>query len=329
MTLKDISKLTGYSISTISRVINNKNSKCASETAKNKIWQAVRSLGYTPNIHAKNLKNSRNTAPNTSQSIGYYLTHSETFDNNTIYNALIPEIETALFKKGYCAKPLDISSTSFSDKGSGIIVIGKTSSSERAKLHSLYKNIVSITDGIPETTCDYVFCDSYKAVAKAIDYLQGQNHKSIAFIGQTLQTSRGYRAYLDKYIYKTLKQHKNSLSINCKNSSFKSLEIAEKFLSLNPRPTAIICASYSIALFLYKYFAKNNISVPRDVSIIAAENSFKKVDDNIITFVDQGYPTVSHFATSLLIDRIDRKHSIKTSLEVISRIVDCKSVRSI
>ena len=42
MTLKEIAQKAGVSISTVSRVINNQNSKAASKEVQDRIWQIVR-----------------------------------------------------------------------------------------------------------------------------------------------------------------------------------------------------------------------------------------------------------------------------------------------
>ncbi len=57
MTLKDIAKEAGVSISTVSRVINNKGSNAASKHTQDKIWSIVRKNGYIPNAAARTLKN--------------------------------------------------------------------------------------------------------------------------------------------------------------------------------------------------------------------------------------------------------------------------------
>ena len=56
MTLKDIAKEAGVSISTVSRVINNKACNAASKDTQDKIWSIVRKTGYTPNPAAQTLK---------------------------------------------------------------------------------------------------------------------------------------------------------------------------------------------------------------------------------------------------------------------------------
>lgn len=49
--------MTGVSPSTVSRVLNNVSSTCASKEVRDKIFAAAREIGYQPNQNARNLKN--------------------------------------------------------------------------------------------------------------------------------------------------------------------------------------------------------------------------------------------------------------------------------
>ena len=56
MTLKEIAKEAGVSISTVSRVINKNSTNAASKEVQDRIWEIVRRTGYTPNSTARDLK---------------------------------------------------------------------------------------------------------------------------------------------------------------------------------------------------------------------------------------------------------------------------------
>ena len=56
MTLKEIARQANVSVSTVSRVINQKNTKAASPEVQERIWKIVRKSGYTPNATARSLK---------------------------------------------------------------------------------------------------------------------------------------------------------------------------------------------------------------------------------------------------------------------------------
>ncbi len=53
-TLKDVAQRAGVSYSTVSRVINNKG--YISTQTREQVEQAVRDLGYSPNLAARNLQ---------------------------------------------------------------------------------------------------------------------------------------------------------------------------------------------------------------------------------------------------------------------------------
>nr|WP_252871307.1 LacI family DNA-binding transcriptional regulator [Roseburia inulinivorans] len=53
MTLKDIAKEAGVSISTVSRIINGNSSNAASKEMQDKIWSIARAGGYVPNTSAR------------------------------------------------------------------------------------------------------------------------------------------------------------------------------------------------------------------------------------------------------------------------------------
>lgn len=65
MSLKEIARMVGVAPSTVSRVLNNTVSTCASPELKEKIWEAARTLNYVPDINARNLKKgNRNSDKN-------------------------------------------------------------------------------------------------------------------------------------------------------------------------------------------------------------------------------------------------------------------------
>ena len=55
MNIYDISDRSGVSIATVSRVLNNSYSTCASAELKDRIWEAAHEIGYVPNASARSL----------------------------------------------------------------------------------------------------------------------------------------------------------------------------------------------------------------------------------------------------------------------------------
>ena len=56
MSLKEIARRAGTSVSTVSRVLNNENYRCSDPALEQRIWQAARELSYLPNTAARALQ---------------------------------------------------------------------------------------------------------------------------------------------------------------------------------------------------------------------------------------------------------------------------------
>ena len=74
-TIKDVADAAGVSIGTVDRILHERG-RFSAETAK-RVMKAVAELNYTPNIHARGLKNSRSyrfgaVIPNDQQDAGYW-----------------------------------------------------------------------------------------------------------------------------------------------------------------------------------------------------------------------------------------------------------------
>ncbi|WP_237698905.1 LacI family DNA-binding transcriptional regulator [Caldicellulosiruptor obsidiansis] len=88
-TIKDIAKITGYSVATISRVLSGKEG--VSEEKRKEILKIIDQLGYIPNQSARRLRSKE------TKNILVMIPDIE----NYFYNKLIKGIETEAREKGY------------------------------------------------------------------------------------------------------------------------------------------------------------------------------------------------------------------------------------
>ena len=56
MSLKEIARIAGTSVSTVSRVLNQPDYKCKNPELESRIWAAAQEIRYTPNTAAQTLK---------------------------------------------------------------------------------------------------------------------------------------------------------------------------------------------------------------------------------------------------------------------------------
>ena len=69
--LKDIAEHVGVSISTVSRDVQNDHTRNVNQETKQKVWDAVKELGYVPNENARKLVSNQNSERNRTMKIGW------------------------------------------------------------------------------------------------------------------------------------------------------------------------------------------------------------------------------------------------------------------
>ena len=105
MTLKEIAKEAGVSISTVSRVINKNSTNAASKEVQDRIWEIVRRTGYTPNSTARDLKMGGTDSPEPlSRSIACLFARTEDSKSDLFFSTLARSIEQEAFKHNYVLK---------------------------------------------------------------------------------------------------------------------------------------------------------------------------------------------------------------------------------
>jgi DNA-binding LacI/PurR family transcriptional regulator len=252
MTLKDIAARVGVSISTVSRVINNKDTKVASPEIQEKIWLIVRETGYTPNIAARNLKlgKSENPIKNENRNIACIVARSENAIDEPFFLELSRSLEKEAFKHGYVLKytfsAFDLNSTTTfniisNTKVDGVIVLGRFDLNLSGFLKKHYKNVVYAGLNSINYTYDQVICDGYKASVTAVKYLASLRHTNISYIGETSNEVRfkGYTATLKELNLPISNQN----IINTQLSTYGGYNGAKKLIDNKTNVSAIFCAN--------------------------------------------------------------------------------------
>jgi LacI family transcriptional regulator len=148
-------------------------------------------------------------------------------------------------------------------------------------------------DTVPEMPCnklsgDVIFIEGTCSVHSLTSHLIEQGHTNIGFIGdiQYAQTN------LDRYNGFLLALKDYELDIQPHLYLTKKLgiysyqkEIHDFLNNLSTMPTAFVCVSDYVALFLYKYLTENNYNVPEDVAITGFDGSqeYTEIMDIITT----------------------------------------------
>jgi Transcriptional regulators len=282
VTLKDIAKASGVSISTVSRVLNKDTSRKSSEKTCRKVVQAARELGYISEYQSKAQQMYVDSGP-VCQSIGCILTSDRESIGSSFVPSLLRGVQSELMKvDGDLAYHFFVKDTKDPDftryfetsRLDCALLVGRTSIENINLLRERVPNLVHVgVDGI-ENCFDEVLADAHAGMMNAVRYLADLGHRRIGFLGPTSQKEPNlaecrYRGYLDAM---------SACEIEADLVHDTALSSAEGYVSMAEMmkgtkiPTAVICASDMVALGAMRALSDNDIAIPADISVIGFDN---------------------------------------------------------
>lgn len=315
-TIEEIAQATGFSVSTVSRVLNNKSRKnrISSKTAQ-KIRQAAKEMEYRPNEVARGLRLKKThtiglVVPDISNPFFAYVTHI---------------IQMNAFKAGYslivCNTNEDVEMEIaqvelLRRKGvDGFIIMPVgTQHSHIDDLVLNNKPLVLLDRNIDVLDVSCIIVDNYKGAYEAVDYMINRGHKRIAII-QGLQNTytnnervRGYKdALADNHICID-----DELILGDDFRSENGYYSTIKLLELENPPTAIFAFSDLITLGTLQAVSEKKLKIPDDLSILAFDDiDFAPYLIAPLTVVQQPRESMGEEAVKLLIDKMNSKSEYK------------------
>ena len=326
MTLKDIAARAGVSISTVSRVINNKDTKAASSEVQEKIWSIVRETGYTPNAAARSLKLGEIDRPiiNENKGIACIVARSENAIDEPFFVDLSRSLEKEAFKHGYVLRytfsAFDLNSSNTfniitNTKVDGVVVLGRFNQNLSTFLKKQYKNILYAGLNSIDYSYDQVICDGYRASIAAVKYLASLKHTSIGYIGETISEVR-YKGYCDALKELNLPINHQNI-INTHLSTDGGYNGAKKLINNKTNATAFFCANDITAIGALKAIKEAGMCVPEDISIISIDDiDMAQYVTPMLTTVHIPINELGRMAAKTLIARIEHGHSLPIKIDI-------------
>ncbi|GGF98012.1 LacI family DNA-binding transcriptional regulator [Paenibacillus abyssi] len=270
-TIKDVAKMAGVSISTVSYALNN-HAKVSKKT-KQKIMDAARQLNYQKNGLASDLKK------NSTRTIAIIVTDLA----GPHYAELVKGIQEVTLSKGYdllaCSSVGEETSTAVKflteKRVDGAIVLSHNID-EDIIIQSARKEfpIILLDRKVDSDFVVSIEVDNEEGCHMAAEYLIEQGHRDIAFISGNsigslhVQRVRGYESALRKHgLDGKSRLHQFGLFNQDNGYSMTKMLIAQGNL-----PTAIMYANDEMAIGGIKAFKEYGIEIPSDVSIIGFDD---------------------------------------------------------
>ncbi len=276
MTIKDIARLAGCGVATVSRVLNYHPD--VSEETRQRVLAVVEEQGFQPNTNAKHLK----------QQAGTGVSVLVKGNQNMLFADLVERAQALLRDRGWDAAVYYLdeedNEVSFARrlclerKPLGLLFLGGNLEFFQAGFGSIPIPAVLLTSsaqGLDFPNLSSLTTDDEQAAARIIDYLVSRGHRRVGVVGGSPSGSQVSRLRLQG-CQAGLARHGLPFDLHrqyepCRYSMTDAYTAAGRLLDREPDLTAIFALSDLIALGVIRALADRGKSVPGDVSVAGCD----------------------------------------------------------
>lgn len=297
VTIRDVARRAGVSLSTVSQVLNGREGYASAGT-RDRVLEAARELNYRPNALARGLVTSR------TGTLGVIITDI----TRGFFTQVVGAIEQVATGQGYsvllaCAdgvQPEQTALETFLDKRvDGIVCM--SSSVEASADHILHVTrlgvpLVVINRPLLSTELNQIAWDDVEIGQRATEYLIGLGHRRIAHLSGLLPTpipgAPARRAAVDRVAGYCAAMEAAGLPVDESLIVKGGFEYHTAFAACSQlfdrpdAPTAVFAASDSMAIAIVNALHRRHLRVPDDVSVVGAN------DDHFAVHVEPQLTTV-------------------------------------
>lgn len=273
MTIKDLAEKTGYSVGTVSRVLNNH--PHVSKKAREAILQAVKDNDFQLNENARQLKQQHATT----------ILVMVKGSSNDLFAEMVEAIQTRMEQTGYplVVDYMDEYANEVQQavqlcrvkKPLGILFLGGNKSNFQSDFHKIDIPCVLVTNdagGQIFPNLSSVATDDRQAAKAAIDALVNLGHKQVAVVGGDLRvsdTSRlRYAGCLDSFREHGIDFDETLDYQGVRFSYAGGYEATRRLLEAGRKFTALFAAADVMAIGAIRALRDAGLRVPEDVSVI-------------------------------------------------------------
>ena len=318
VTVKDVARIAGVSIATVSRVINKTN--YVSPEVEKKVHEAIVEVGYVPNSVARSLKMT------STFSVGFLVSDISNKYFMTIAKAIEDKISKKNFNliiastEGDADRELTYLNMLVGKKVDGLIL--NTSGKNDAFIAKLSSNIPTVLLhrklSVEGFVGDIVDSNNIQGGYGLASELLSQGHRRIGIVSGPLQLSTGRERF--EGMLRALKEFNcvldHELIYEGDFTYDSGLMGARILLNKKNPPSALVLANNQMAIGALLYMKKAKIRIPEDVSVVAYGNiDLQELLFINLTIANQDPWALGSRAGQLVLDRIN--HLSEPNHEVI------------
>lgn len=331
--IKDVARIAGVSIATVSRCLNDP--ERVKEDTRVKVQSAILQTGYSPNTLAQSFRRGKtHVIMVVLPSVG-----------DPFFTRVMKGMRAVASSKGYS---LLINETQFntmtadeigsmvvSRQADGIVLLASMSPFGTEVLSSKSHRALPIVIGCETVSPELesfpgVHSDNVAAAGEMTEYLLNLGHKKIAFIcGQeksllTQDRERGYRRSMSKAGIPVQDGWVTEGKLTIKGA----IRATKSLLEHPVRPTAIFCANDEMAMGCMHKIRSAGLGVPEDISVAGFDDiRYAEITHPPLTTVHQPAEEIGERVLRRLLQEIEEGRSNNTEHEIVPhRLVIRESV---
>ena len=308
-TIKDVARIAGVSVSTVSHVVNG--TRYVSPEKVKKVEDAIRQLDELPNFIAK-----RSGAQQASGNRSVLLLLSK--KNSLFQNQVKEKLEEILEEKGYL--PVSLAYDLDADRLAAIRALAGTLGLagmiafpdregvlSKAFFKGLQLPVVLIGSPVDQFAADTLLPDTFEGGYRAVRHLIKNGHEKIAYLSESEERGahrfEGYRKALEDARIPV----ENSLVWTGLHTEEQVSRAMGQLAAAEPAPTALVIADSLPLVPAIQYAVAHNIAVPRDLSIVSLNDpEWAPLMTPELTCVDKQPRQFALAAADLLFQRMAR-----------------------
>jgi LacI family transcriptional regulator len=318
VTIQNVAKTAGVSVSTVSRVLNGR-VDVASDT-QDRILTVINNLGYTSNLAARSMRShKKNLIGLVVPDIGMYSVEIMRGVNRAIaeskYDLLIYTTGDAQ-KNGATLHEQHYVSLLNNSVTDGVIIVASASAEFVTEAP-----IVAVDPHMINPNYPSVQGMNYHGALDVMQYLIGLGHSRIGFIGgrqEVGSAERRLKGYRDALVNAGIELDENLITFGDFTQK-TARKCTRQLLALDNPPTAIFAANDQSALGVFEVAEELGIPIPADLSVVGFDNILEAKHLGLTT-VDQFLAEMGHVAVEMLIKLINGEslelevHKMQTKL---------------
>ncbi len=334
VTITSIAEKSGFSLSTVSMVLNNKPG--ISPKTRAQVIEIAASMGYA------HRQNSANTKPSRLKTLGMVVKADHDFGpyDNPFYSRVILGIEEACRRSGINLMfatlpvdeqnhPMETPALFYNNSVDGILMVGAFVDKAIFSITERTTPPIVLVDAYA-TNEDYdtVISDNFLASYQAVEYLIRKGHKQIGLVGGSSNCYPSLRDRRNGY-YRAMKENEISetytADFNINNS--KGYSEVLQLLKDYPQVSALFCINDLVALNSIRAAQDFGKRIPADLSIVGYDDIFMAQNSTPpLTTMKVDTVSMGSAAVQMLSFRLENPNAAQMTLTLRPTLIERDSV---